>query len=656
MEFQQDHCYMSLVSQMRLRFHVRERTVSELVQTHDVIGINARKEKLLQAFRKRLIDLDFFVPSPEPVTVKVLEFPSYTIELIRIRGVEGLLIPVHLYLPKNSSELHPAAIVTIGHWLQAKQMEENQRLCANLAMKGIAAITFDPIYQGERCPYSAEEMEQMFGPIEEDMWMVGLHMLAGNLAYLLDKNVGALFVREAVCVLDYLCSRPEIDQTRIAAVGQSGGGTQACYLAALDERIACYVPIQCLSRLSITLDDGIGDCEQSLNAISAEQGVEQCDILWAALPKPMMHCAGRFDFFSIEGVRSIEAEMMGVYRVLDHREDYSMALAECSHSLPQEVRCQVYGWLTEQFFGRRQEQEAPISVLTAGQLRCFEAHMPPQRVSQVYEKQLSAVRSRRPKQKQALFHGLWALVGGTERNYDIELFLDTHNKKVFYLHTAHQRGAFCRLERKKSDKMYIIVAPMDFSLETQDASVLYITPWAMENAYNKNSMGYDIETCLFNTAIVLNEQLVSQRVHQIMAAVNFAASYAGASELIAIGIGAGSVPLLIAACLQSRIGMTVLADCQISFDDLFQAERYLISETNILPGLLALADIPELCNLADAVVLNPRHANNRPYTMQEVQHEMRVRCCWDSSLQQGLQRCLTQPIHQEATKNDICHL
>ena len=42
--------------------------------------------------------------------------------------------------------------------------------------------------------------------------------------------------------LDVLCSRPEVDP-RVGCGGLSGGGLRTCYLAGLDDRIACAVPV-----------------------------------------------------------------------------------------------------------------------------------------------------------------------------------------------------------------------------------------------------------------------------------------------------------------------------------------------------------------------------------------------------------------------------
>ncbi len=48
-----------------------------------------------------------------------------------------------------------------------------------------------------------------------------------------------VFTAEDQRALDYLCSRPDVDPTRVGCAGLSGGGLRTCYLAGLDDRIRC---------------------------------------------------------------------------------------------------------------------------------------------------------------------------------------------------------------------------------------------------------------------------------------------------------------------------------------------------------------------------------------------------------------------------------
>ena len=644
MGYEQDACYMTLVEELRRRYRRRSQTVSQLIEERDLAGIAARREALLSAFRAQLLDGALPVSPAQPVCAGRLELAAYTIEKIRLQGVEGAPIPVHLYLPRGGAERHPAVLVTIGHWLQAKQMVDIQLLCANLAEKGIAAITFDPIYQGERCPFGAAELEAMFGPVPEDMGMVGLHMFPGNLAYLLGRNVGALFVREAQCVLDYLCARPEIDPERIAAAGQSGGGTQACYLAALDSRVRLYAPVQCLSRLSVTLEGGIGDCEQSLSGISRDSGTEQCDVLWAAAPKPVLQSAGEFDFFALEGAYAVAGEMAGLYRVLGQGEDYRLQVASCAHELSEETRRHLYGWLTERFFGYRDDGERVKTTLKPEDLRCL-AERPDQGPEAAYRRALRDMAQNRPREPEVLRERLGALLGLSEEPltfavHEVEIHENVCQQLTFSIHLAYNRSVFCRLVPGEADLLRVAVVPRDFVLADAGGPILYVTPWAMDAAFRKERMGYDLETCLFNAAAVLGENLAVERTAQILAAVEQGLRFTGASKAAAAALGPAGVPLLLAACIDRRISRLALAGCQLSLDDLFQGKPYFLQETGILPGLLELADLPDLCALTEAVVLPPRGPDNRPLTQEEVRREKRVRCLWCEDAVQGLSQWL----------------
>ena len=62
------------------------------------------------------------------------------------------------------------------------------------------------------------------------------------------RTLWGMFVRDDQVALDYLCSRPEVDTTRIGATGMSMGSTRAWWLAAVDERVAATVGVACLTR------------------------------------------------------------------------------------------------------------------------------------------------------------------------------------------------------------------------------------------------------------------------------------------------------------------------------------------------------------------------------------------------------------------------
>ena len=238
MEWKRMDAYQTLVARLQEKYRARDGAVSALLDEGVPGKLLARARKM----RRRLAD-NLCMPGPAVATdAKVtarLQQDGYAIENVIITDDTGYAIPVNLYLPDAEPGPHPAVVVSMGHWPRGKQLPENQIFCANLARCGIIAATYDPICQGERSPFSHQEFERCFGAVPEDIQAVDLHMQAGNLSYLLGESLGALFVRDSMRVVDYLCSRPDVDTKRIGATGQSGGGTQTTYLAALDDRICC---------------------------------------------------------------------------------------------------------------------------------------------------------------------------------------------------------------------------------------------------------------------------------------------------------------------------------------------------------------------------------------------------------------------------------
>jgi len=592
MEFCKNAEYMTLVEELRAKYRRREAEIARLLSEKDIPGILARGERIRNALRSHLLDPELkYVCTGSRVT-EVLQFPGYRVEKLAISGGAGMEIPVNLYLPVNGNPHHPAVVVTMGHWLQAKAMESNQRFCANLALRGIAAITFDPIFQGERCRYSEAELMRMFGPITEDMWMVGLHMMAGNPAYLLNKNLGALFTCEAMTVTDYLVSRKDIDCSRILAAGQSGGGTQACYLAAMDDRISGLIPIQCLSRLSITLEGGIGDCEQSFLGISAREGVEQGDLLWAVLSKSVLHSAGRDDFFSLEGVLRIQEEMTAIYEVLGQPGGYEMQLADCGHALTEQGREQIYNWICRRFSLDAAAQEIDTPVLPPEALACLTPEARWESPLTVYRNMAQTAVSHQSHDMTTIRWQIRELVMPLP-----ECTVETLENDRFRISLAEQ-SALCTLTRGNGKELLVYVGTGAPDFPAVGSSTLTVLPWALETAQHKTGLGYDLETCMFNTAGVLGKNLCLSRARQILCAIRHALAQTCAATVIAHGSGAGCLCLLLAACTGEIPMALTLSDCPDSLLPLFEAEGRFLRETDMVPGLLEIADLPELRQLA----------------------------------------------------------
>ena len=112
----------------------------------------------------------------------------------------------------------------------------------------------------------------------------------------------------------------------------------------------------------------------------------------------------------------------------------------------------------------------------------------------------------------------------------MEIHENVCQQLTFSIHLAYNRSVFCRLVPGEADLLRVAVVPRDFVLADAGGPILYVTPWAMDAAFRKERMGYDLETCLFNAAAVLGENLAVERTAQILAAVEQGLRFTGASK------------------------------------------------------------------------------------------------------------------------------
>ena len=91
----------------------------------------------------------------------------------------------------------------------------------------------------------------------------------------------------SIRVLDYVVTRPDVDNERIACTGASGGATQTILLTAVDSRVSCAVPVNMVSASY----QGADPCEEAPNLRLGSNNVE---IASMTAPRPMLlvSCTG----------------------------------------------------------------------------------------------------------------------------------------------------------------------------------------------------------------------------------------------------------------------------------------------------------------------------------------------------------------------------
>jgi hypothetical protein len=223
-----------------------------------------RREVLRREVRQRLtIDafLDSCVKDARPVLSKVMRHNGYTTQNICLELTPGQHLFGTIYAPDKTYGKYktrkPLIICPDGHWPSRYRDDEQQRL-GTLARMGAVCADFDLYGYGQ----SAAE--------------VGSH--ATSRAH----------VFQAACALKLLetvlAVRNDIDTTRIAACGGSGGGTHTVLLALLDNRIKASAPVVHVA----SHFDGGCPCESGMPVQLAGGGTCEPELACIVAPKPML--------------------------------------------------------------------------------------------------------------------------------------------------------------------------------------------------------------------------------------------------------------------------------------------------------------------------------------------------------------------------------
>ena len=281
-----------------------------------------------------------------PRRVGTLCRDGYSVEKILFESRPNFCVSANLYLPAGRRAPAPAVLIPCGHAREGKAYPEYQRLAQALVKQGFIALIYDPLGQGERSQYwDYPKGDSRIGLCCPE------HEYAGTQSLLVGVNLAAYRIWDGMRALDYLCTRDEVDVTRLGCTGCSGGGTLTTYLFALDERIRAAMPVCYVTSREAWLATGmIADAEQ-VQDHAIERGIDHSDLLIAGAPRAIRIGAASRDFFPIEGTRRAMDELKRMYALLDAEVALDLFVAEGEHGYSQPLReaaCQWFHlWLGE---------------------------------------------------------------------------------------------------------------------------------------------------------------------------------------------------------------------------------------------------------------------------------------------------------------------
>lgn len=204
------------------------------------------------------------------VIVDEIERGDHVVRIAHFEALPGAWLPALWYVPKGDVPVGgwPAVLSLSGH-AEATTKVDIQRRNLNLVKRGIVVL-------------------------QVEWWRMGQLEVPGNGHERLSQlelagvSSAAPFALGAIAALDVLEQLDDVDVTRIGVVGFSGGGWQALWLAAVDERVAYANVVAGFAPFEerATFFGGMGDAEQAPTDLF--RVADYSDLVQLVAPRPLL--------------------------------------------------------------------------------------------------------------------------------------------------------------------------------------------------------------------------------------------------------------------------------------------------------------------------------------------------------------------------------
>jgi uncharacterized protein len=205
---------------------------------------------------------------------------GYSVQNVYFESIPGFYLCGNLYRPLNDSVKYPGILCPHGHfdgdslgdW--GRFRPDQQKRCATFARMGAVVFSYSMFGWAGESLKQLDPSSVIEKPVRDSVSKyhgipLALKMQTWN----------------SMRILDFLETLPDVDMSKIAVTGASGGGTQTFLLAAIDDRVSVSVPVVMVACHFF----GGCNCESGLPIHqSAGHFTNNAEIAAMAAPKPML--------------------------------------------------------------------------------------------------------------------------------------------------------------------------------------------------------------------------------------------------------------------------------------------------------------------------------------------------------------------------------
>ena len=170
-----------------------------------------------------------------------------------------------------------------------------------------------------------------------------------------------------------MISRPEVDASRLAVTGASGGGNQTLYAGATDDRLKAVIPVCGIGTYDSYLRTACCVCEINVGgAVYATTA----DLLAMVAPRALLVISANSDAlqFSVGEAAKSVARARERFRLLGAEAKIRHLAVDSGHDYNAPMREAMYGWVEKWLSGRGDGdpiKEPDFQVEEIAALRCY---------------------------------------------------------------------------------------------------------------------------------------------------------------------------------------------------------------------------------------------------------------------------------------------
>ncbi len=328
----------------------------------------------------------------KPVMHGRIEQDDYTVEKVYFESVPGLWVSGNLYRGKGAVGKRPAVLSPHGHFPGGRFQDADQQSvdrlleqgaeldrqaarsfmqsrCVQLARMGCVVFHYDMIGYGD-CQQLELDLVHRFSQLRRQFSKPperGFYSASAELQLL---NPMGLHTYHSIRALDFLLGLPDVDPSRVAVTGGSGGGTQTFMLCAVDPRPLVSVPVVIVS----TTRQGGCTCE---NISGLRIGNYNLEFTALHAPKPLLLISAD------DATRTMSEhgfpDLRRHYQVLGKADQVAhVALLQFPHNYNLFSRTAMYHWLNRHLeLGLGESiRERPYQHLSQQQLSVWSDEQP----------------------------------------------------------------------------------------------------------------------------------------------------------------------------------------------------------------------------------------------------------------------------------------